>query len=115
MRLVTATRSHHYQGKTSKVFFDKCTSMDEITSLFKKLSSIATPEEISDNEFERLEFFVVRLYSKTCNTKEVNEASRFYFPGITKGPRTYHLLKKSTKTTCPQNSPSIFKVGTGFA
>ena len=37
--------------------------MDEITPLFKKLSSIATLYEISDDEFELLEFFLVRLYS----------------------------------------------------
>ena len=53
--------------------------MDEITSLFKKLSSIAAPKEISDNEFEPLEFFVVRLYLKTCNTKEMNEARQILF------------------------------------
>ena len=40
----------------------------------KKLSSIATPDETSDDEFELLEFIMVTLYSKTCNTKEVNEA-----------------------------------------
>ena len=53
--------------------------MDEITSLFKKLPSTATPDEISDNEFEVLEFFWVRLYSKICNTKQVCEAKRFLF------------------------------------
>ena len=31
--------------------------MDEIISLFKKLSSIATPDEVSYDEFELLEFF----------------------------------------------------------
>ena len=31
--------------------------MNEITSWFKKLSSVATPEEISGDEFELLEFF----------------------------------------------------------
>ena len=36
--------------------------MDEITSLFKKLPSIATSAEISeDDEFELLGFFVARL------------------------------------------------------
>ena len=35
--------------------------MNEITSLFKKLSAIATPDEINDDEFELAEFFVVRL------------------------------------------------------
>ena len=48
--------------------------MDEITPLFKKLFSVATLNEINDDEFKLLEFYVVRLYSKTCNTKEVNEA-----------------------------------------
>ena len=77
-----ATRRHHYQGKAGKVFFDMWTSMDEITPLFKKLSFVAALDEISDNEFELLEFFVVRLYSKTCNTKQVNEARRVCFLGI---------------------------------
>ena len=48
--------------------------MDEITSFLKKLSSITTPDEISDDEIELLEFFMVRLHSKTRNTKEMNEA-----------------------------------------
>ena len=48
--------------------------MDEITSFFKKLSSIATQHEISDEKFELLGLFVLRSYSKTCKTKEVNEA-----------------------------------------
>ena len=69
------------------------TSMDEITPLFKKLSSIATPNEISDFEFELLELFVVRLYSKTCNAKEVNKARQFCFPKI-KLSRTSHLPKE---------------------
>ena len=38
------------------------------------MPSIATLDRISDNEFELLEFFVVRLYSKTYNTKQLNEA-----------------------------------------
>ena len=43
------------------------------------MSSIAAPDEISDDEFELLEFFVVRSYSKTYNTKEVNEARQILF------------------------------------
>ena len=53
--------------------------MNEIPLLFKKLSSIATPDGITDDEFELLELFVVRLCSKTCNTNEVNEARRILF------------------------------------
>ena len=53
--------------------------MDEITPFFQKLSSLATLDEISDDEFELLYFFVVRSYSKTCNTKEVNKARRILF------------------------------------
>ena len=66
-------------GKDKKSFFDTWISMDEITPLFKKLFSIATPNEISDDEFKLLEFFVVRFYSKNSNTKEVNEARRILF------------------------------------
>ena len=46
---------------------------------YLKIVSIATPDEISDDEFELLAFFLVRLYSKTCNAKEVNEARRIPF------------------------------------
>ena len=53
--------------------------MDEITPFFQKLSSLVTLDEISDDEFELLQFFVVRSYSKTCNTKEVNKARRTLF------------------------------------
>ena len=38
-------------GKDKKSFFDTWASMDEITPLFKKLSSIETTEEISDDEY----------------------------------------------------------------
>ena len=50
--------------------------MDEIITLFIKMSSVAIPDKISNDEFELLEFFVVILYSKTCNTREVKEARR---------------------------------------
>ena len=53
--------------------------MVDISSIFKKLSAIATPDEISDDEFELLEFFVVKLYSETYNTKEVNESRMILF------------------------------------
>ena len=53
--------------------------MDEISPLFKILSSIATAGEISDDEFKLLEFFEVRLYSKTWNTKQMNQARRILF------------------------------------
>ena len=66
-------------GKDRKSFFDTCTSTDDISSIFKKLSAIATPDEISDDEFKLLEFFVVKLYSETYNTKEVNESRMILF------------------------------------
>ena len=56
-------------GKGKKIFFDSWTSMNEITPLFKKLCSIAALDEINGDDFELLEFFVMRLYSKTCSTK----------------------------------------------
>ena len=58
--------------------------MDDITLLFQKLLSIATPNKISGGEFELLEFFVEKLYLKTCHTKEVNGQEEFFFTGITK-------------------------------
>ena len=78
------------------------TFMDEITPLFQKFSSIATLDEISDDEFELFEFFVVRLYSKTCNTKEVNKARQMLFSRDkkviennppTKGELRQHVLR----------------------
>ena len=77
-------------------------SIDEITPLFKKLFSIATLDEISDDEFELLEFFIVRLYSKICNAEEVNEARRILFSRgnkmiknilPTKGALKQHVLR----------------------
>ena len=56
-------------GKGKKIFFDSWTSMNEIAPLFKKLCSIAAPDKITGDDFELLEFFVMRLYSKTCSTK----------------------------------------------
>ena len=44
--------------------------MDEITPLFKKLPYIATPDEISDDEFELLEFFVVSYIQKRTTRKK---------------------------------------------
>ena len=87
--------------------------MGEITLLFKKLSSIATPDEISDDEFELLEFFVVKLYLKTCNTKEVNVARRILFPRDnkviekippTKGALRQHVLKSVLQSSKWQQS-----------
>ena len=46
------------------------TFMDEITSLFKKLFSIATPDKISDDEFELLKSLVVRLFQKRTTQKK---------------------------------------------
>ena len=86
--------------------------MDEITPVFKKLP-IATPDEISDDEFRLLEFFVVRLYSKPCNTKEVNETrgillSRDYkvIENIrpTKGALRQHVLRSVLQSSKWQQS-----------
>ena len=43
------------------------------------MSYIATTDEISEDEFETLEFSVARLNSKTCNTKELNKERRILF------------------------------------
>ena len=55
-------------------------------SIFKKLLSIAAPDEFSDDEFGLLEFFVVRLYSKIFKTKEANEARHSFFHGCSDPP-----------------------------
>ena len=52
-------------GKDKKSFFH---TWMRLLHYLKKLSSVATPGEINDDEFEMLEFSVVRLYSKTYNT-----------------------------------------------
>ena len=93
MRLVAEARRQHYQGRQEKFLFETWTSIDETTSLFKKLSS----DEISDNEFELLEFFVVRLYSKTCNTKELNEARQTLFSRDKKVIENIPLTKGALK------------------
>ena len=87
--------------------------MDEITPLFKKLSSIATPDEISDDEFELLGFFVVRLYSKIFYTKEVNKARQILFSRDnkvvenippTKGVLRQHVLRSVLQSSKWQQS-----------
>ena len=104
MHSVAATRRHHYQGKAKKVFFDKWTSIDWITPLFKKL----TPDEISGNEFELLEVFAGRLYWKTCNTKEVNEERQILFlrdkKVIENNPPTKSVLRKHVLRSVLQSS-----------
>lgn len=84
--------------------------MDEVATLFKKLSSIATPDEVSDDEFELLDFFVVRLNSKTYNTKEVNEARRILFfrdNNVTEDiPPTKRVLRKHILRSVLQSSKS---------
>ena len=85
--------------------------MDKITPLFKKLSSIVTLDDISDAEFELFEFFVVSLYSQTCNTKEVDKARRILF---SRDDTVIQSIPHTTKATCPQISTYIFQVTTVF-
>ena len=66
-------------GKGKKMFYETWSSTDEITNLFKKLPAIVTPDDITIDEFQLIEHFVVKLYSKTCNTTEVNTARRILF------------------------------------
>ena len=67
-------------GKGKIQFFDTWCAMDEeITSVFIRLSSVTSPDDIMENEIEAMETFVVHLYSKTCNTTDVNEARKILF------------------------------------
>lgn len=76
--------------------------------------SIAAPDEFSDDEFGLLEFFVVRLYSKIFNTKEVNEARHSFFHGCKDPPTKNIPPTKEALRQRPQIRFSIFKVTTVF-
>ena len=52
---------------------------EEITPVFIRLSSVTSPDDIMANEIEAMETFVVHLYSKTCNTTDVNKARKILF------------------------------------
>ena len=45
---------------------------DELTPIFCRLPGIESTNDISDLEFQFIETFVIRLYSKTCTTNDVN-------------------------------------------
>lgn len=55
--------------------------MNEITPLFKKLFSIAIPDEISDDEYELLELFVVRLFKKLQHKRSQGDKTDSVFQG----------------------------------
>ena len=85
----------------TKVFLTRGHPWMRLPHYLKNCLSIATPDEISDDEFELIEFFVMRLYSKTCNTKEVNETRGILFSWYnkvienirpTKGALRQHVL-----------------------
>ena len=86
----------------TKVFLTRGHPWMRLPHYLKNCLSIATPDEISDDEFELIEFFVMRLYSKTCNTKEVNETRGILFSWYnkvienirpTKGALRQHVLR----------------------
>ena len=60
------------------------------------------PDEISEDKFDLFEFFLVILYTKTCNIREVNEARWILFSRNnkviekllpTKGALRQHVLR----------------------
>ena len=78
--------------------------MDEITSLFKKLPSIATPAEISDDdELELLDFFVAKIIiQKLATQKKWKRQEEFFFSSDnkvienmrpTQGASRHHVLR----------------------
>ena len=67
-------------GKGKKAFHETWIAMyDEMTPLFTKLSIITLPDEIEQDDFNLIQAFVVSLYSKTCNTRNANEARKILF------------------------------------
>ena len=96
-------------GKGKKRFFDTWCAMDEeITPVFIRLSSVTSPDDIMENEIEAMETFVVHLYSKTCNTTDVNEARKILFcrdnrsiENIppTKQPLIQHILRSAIQSS----------------
>ena len=64
-------------GKSKKSFFETWEVLEEMTPIFCRLPTLNLPENVTEADLKLLENFVVLLlYSKTCNTVEVNEARR---------------------------------------
>ena len=66
-------------GKSKKSFFETWEVLKEMTPIFCRLPTLNSPEDVTEADLKLLENFVVLLYSKTCNTVEVNEARRILF------------------------------------
>ena len=66
-----------FPGRGKKTFYDVWKIYPDITALFRKLSK-GVPE-VSDEDLQLIEKFVVSLYSNTCNTDRVNVARQILF------------------------------------
>ena len=70
-----STSPFHNKGKVTA--WKAWQLLPEVTDTFNRFSCEIT--EMKDDVFEMIEMFVVLLYSRTCNTKLVNEARRILF------------------------------------
>ncbi len=66
-----------FSGIGKKTAWDVWRSMPHLTPLFVKLSS--KPQQVTDDDMEQLERFVIVMYSRTSPILKVNEARKYMF------------------------------------
>ena len=66
-----------FSGIGKKTAWQVWTSMENLHPLFNRLSN--APTEITSQDMDALERFVIVLYSKTCSVSRVNEARKILF------------------------------------
>ena len=102
MLLSGCYRTSTIPGKAKKLLLEMQEVMGELMPVFCRLPSIISPDDITVTEFRVLEKIFVCLYSKTCNTFEVNETRRILLSrenrSVENIPPTKATLKKKTYT-----------------
>ncbi len=66
-----------FAGRGKPTAFEVWRTYPEVTEVFQALSDV--PDQISDEQFEAIEQFVVLMYSRTCPFKKVNQARQTIF------------------------------------
>ena len=65
--------------KGKKSFFETWKLLPDISTTSAKLGTVSAPSEIHDQDFKFVEKYFISLYSRSCNTENVNEARRILF------------------------------------
>ena len=71
-----------FAGKGKKTAFQAWKSFPDVTSVFQLLSS--PKESISEEEMEKIERFIIIMYSRTCPLSNINDARQAIFAQGTK-------------------------------